>query len=385
MLVKNCLLFVFYYLLQFIKSVKIYQCARYINIPGQCLNQWVDIYGNVKVDLWKCKKNMYCHLIPKKYDEDNYIGVCTYNYKKLYDGDKCSMNSECSSMNCTYNKCVGFSIGEFCNPDNFQCANNLVCRSSKEILPYGEFTKVYKCNNLSQVNETCENNHECDLKLICGNSYIYNLLDLIKSYNIIDIAQLKNVINFEKYNLTKQNTSKICIERALLDNGFPTSDPMICKSGDAIDIEIYPNYNESICVSKKEIIKDCGENNTCIIKADLGNFNNIEILQDCIVSVRGNPFCPLEQKEVAWNNYLSTYQKFYISENVEEKRNLEFHFPVYKDTLNIFNVSQSYWHYKEWQYMYEADSCTKEYFFLKNKAGKLNYYFYYLTFIYFFL
>ena len=47
---KNYLFFICYYLLQFIKSVKIYKCARYINMPKQCLNQWIDI--------------------------------CTYNYKK---------------------------------------------------------------------------------------------------------------------------------------------------------------------------------------------------------------------------------------------------------------------------------------------------------------
>ena len=139
------------------------------------------------------------------------------------------MNSECSSMKCIYNKYVGFSIGVFYNPDNLQNANNLICRSSKEILPYGEFTEVYICNNLSHVIETYDNNNECDLKLKCGNSYIYNLLDLIKSYNIRYIAQLKNLINFEKYTLIKKKTSKVYIERAFLDNGFPTSDPMISK------------------------------------------------------------------------------------------------------------------------------------------------------------
>ena len=184
---------------------------------------------------------------------------------------------------------------------------------------------------------------------------------------------------------SEKNSTKICIERAILANGFPTSDPMICKSGDAIDIEIYPNYNESICASKKKIIKNCGENNTCIIKADLGYLNNTEILQDCIISVRGNPFCPLDQKELAWNNYLSKYNDFYIANDVENKRNEEYHFPVYKDTFDNLNVSQSYWYYKEWQYIFEADSCTKDYFFLINKSEILKYYFCYLIIIYFIL
>ena len=382
---KIYLFILFCYFYEFIKSVKIYQCGRYYNAPNQCLNQWVDTYGNVRVDLWKCPINMYCNLIPKKYDEENYFGICTYNYKKLYDGDKCSINSQCSSLNCNNSKCIGFSIGEFCSPNYFQCANNLVCRASEEILPYGDIKKVYKCNNLSKVNETCENNNECDIKLICANSSIYDIYDLITSYNISNINGIKDIINFENYTLIKKNSTKICIERAILANGFPTSDPMICKSGDAIDIEIYPNYNESICASKKKIIKNCGENNTCIIKADLGYLNNTEILQDCIISVRGNPFCPLDQKELAWNNYLSKYNDFYIANDVENKRNEEYHFPVYKDTFDNLNVSQSYWYYKEWQYIFEADSCTKDYFFLINKSEILKCYFCYLIIIYFIL
>ena len=37
----------------------------------------------------------------------------------------------------------------------------------------------------------------------------------------------------------------------------------------------------------------------------------IEFNQSWMFSVRGNLFCPLEQREVAWKNYLSTYDHYY--------------------------------------------------------------------------
>ena len=152
-----------------------------------------------------------------------------------------------------------------------------------------------------------------------------------------------------------------------------------------MNVEIFPNYNESICVSKKEIIKNCNENNICIIKANFGNKTEIEIAQDCMISVRGNEFCPLNQKEIAWKKYLNTYQNYYDEQKVELKKNIEMHFPVYKDTFNNYEISQLFWYYKEWQYIIEADICTKEFFFLNNKATKLNYSLIYLLYIYIFL
>ena len=367
---QQFLFILLYYLFENIKTAKIYQCARYLGMQNQCLNQWVDTFGNVKVDLWKCPVNMYCHLLSKKYDENNFIGVCTYNYKKLYDKDGCSMDSQCSSFNCTNGKCIGFNGDEYCRPNYFQCANNLTCKITKEILPYGETKQVYKCAKLSQINETCENNNECDVKLVCGNYNIYNLIHLMDSYGIKNINEINNKISLEQYISAKYNTSKVCFERAKLDNGFPSSDSMICKSGDIIDIEIYPNFTESICASKKEIINDCAENNTCTIKANIGQ-SDIEIEQNCTFSAMGNPICPLEQKELAWKEYLEKFENYFNSKEMRMKNNEEKHFPVHKDTLNEYQVSQFFWRYNLWEYNIEADSCTKDYFFLINKDAIL--------------
>ena len=81
----KCLLFIFLnYLLENIKSAKIYQCGRHRDIPNQCRNQLVDIYGKTKVYIYEnakwiliimlFPKNMmkiiimeFIHIIIKKY------------------------------------------------------------------------------------------------------------------------------------------------------------------------------------------------------------------------------------------------------------------------------------------------------------------------------
>jgi hypothetical protein len=370
-----CCFLLLSYLIKYIRNREIYQCSRYNGMIEQCLNKWVDIYGNTRIDLWKCPTNKYCQILSRK-DDDNSIGLCTFNFKRLYDKDYCSYHSDCSSLFCTDGKCQGIYEGGFCIPGKFQCMNNLVCRKKNEIYPYGELKEVYKCSNLSKLNETCENDNECDVRLVCDNKNLTDIInDAIKEDNI---TILKDNITFKEYISMVSRDEKICIQRATLENGSPTQNPMSCISGDIIDYELFDNYYVSFCASKKEIIQDCDEQNICIIRVDLGKYGEIEMKQNCLFTVRGNSLCPLNEKEKAWNNYLSTYEKYYKIADVEKNRDSNIHIPACKNTFNIFEVSQSFWHYTEWIYTIEADSCTQEYFFLRNKASLMNFSLFYL-------
>ena len=357
------------YLLQFSKDREIYQCSRNNARNSQCLNKWVDAYGNTRIDLWKCSSNKFCQILSRK-DENNSIGVCTLNYKKLYDQDYCSYNSECSSLYCSEKKCQGIGENELCHPGSFQCKNNLVCKKKSEFYPYKEVKDIYRCHNLSQLNQTCENDNECDIKLVCANRYIINI---INNSNANNLSELNEKVLFEEYISLKKRNKSICINRASIENGLPATDPMICKSGDTINFEIFPNYTENLCASKKEIIQDCNDDFFCIIKVNLGKFGDVEIKQNCIYTVRGNAFCPLNQKEEAWKNYLNKYDEYYSIAKVNKKRNTSIHIPVHKNTFNILEVSQAYWYYSEWIYSIDADSCTKEFFFLRNNGTFLNF------------
>ena len=368
------LLLSFFY--KYIENITIYQCSRYSGMQEQCLNKWIDSYGNTRMDLWRCPTNKYCQILSRK-EQNNSIGVCTYDYKKKYDQDHCSYDSECTSFFCSEGKCVGLSENALCRPGIFQCQNNLVCKKSIEIYPYNEKKELYKCGKLSKINETCENDNECDIRLVCINQ---NLVDIINNSTSNNISDLKYEIFVDEYNLIKNENNKICIERASLENGLPANDAMACISGDIINIEIFPNYNETLCVSKKEIIRDCNEKNLCLIKANLGKFGDIEIEQECIFSVLGNRLCPLEQREVAWKNYLSTFNKYYSISKQSKKFDTNFHIPAHKYTFNILEISQAYWKYSEWTYFIEADICAQEYFFLTNKGKIINFSILYILF-----
>ena len=351
-------------------------------MPDQCMNKWVDLYNNVMVDLWKCPMNKYCHIIERDYGEKDSIGVCMYNYKKLYNGDVCSTDSECASFNCVNNHCKGFDEGEICAPNLFQCNDDLACKRSKEILPYGEEKDIYKCQKISKINEICENDDECDVKLVCGDSYSYDIINFMNKNNIEDITKLRNNLSFEEYLSIKQNNKKKCVNRASISNGFPTSNPMVCKSGDSINIEIFQNYKESICVSRIELIKSCDKSNSCMISINLGKYNKTNISEECMPSSMGNPFCPLNQRESAWKEYLSKFNDYYIILKEKYSTNTvlngqNYHIPVYKNTLNNFEVSQSFWQYQLWYRYIEADSCAKDFFFLKNGNILFKYYKYF--------
>ena len=353
------------YLLEIANNRIIYQCARNYGRYNQCLNKWVDQYGNTRIDLWKCSNNKICQTLSRNDNNDDSIGVCAYNYKKLYDKDSCSYHSECSSNYCSSGKCEGLIEDDYCSPGIFQCKNNLVCKKRKEYTIYKEIRDVFRCSNLSKINETCEYDYECDVRLVCTNKQIIDMINNTKSKNI---SELKNEILYENYTSTKKNNKKRCIQYSSLENGLPTTEPMACKSGDSINIEIFPNYNETLCVSKKEIIEDCNEENFCIIKANLGKFGDIIKKQDCFVTVRGNYYCPLNEKEIAWNHYLKLYDKYYKEADVDNKRDSKIHIPAHKYTFDILEVSQAYWYYSMWNYSIDADSCTKEYFYLRSKG-----------------
>lgn len=348
-------LFLFFHLSY---QITIYQCSRYSLNLNQCLNEWIDSYGNTRIDLRTCGTNQYCQTLSRKYDEAS-IGVCSYNFKRLFHGDKCSHSSECASMNCKKSKCIGVEYNKYCSPGRFQCENNLVCKKHTEKYAYENIRDVYRCSNLSQIGEICESNYECDEKLVCDSNF---KIDNINNY---DLNSFKNNIS------TFLNESK-CVRRASLENGVVTREPMACKSGDVINYELFEGYKEILCVSKTKVIKQCDSNNKCVVEVDLGNIGTKQVEQDCIYTTKGNPFCPLNEKEMVWKEYLEKYNSFYDSADAKKMRKDEiYHIPVYKDNFNNLDVAKYFWRYQDWEHTLEADVCTESYFFLNNNGEYL--------------
>ena len=360
---KKNLLNIIIFLLSFMKtfSIIIYQCSTINLLSDQCMLNYTDKNGDTHILLKICPENTICQAI-----SDYSMGFCITNIKEVYPGDDCNYNSQCSTRDCSDSICYGFEENKYCNPNKMECKNNMSCRKIFE-----EYRYVYKCLNVSEEGEKCENNNECGFNMVCGTNFDFNMNNNMK------ITRIKEYIEYDEY--LSLNNNKSCIKTASLQNGIITNEEMACKSGQLIPIEIFPGKKDYICGSKQKIIKNCDKYSKCIIEVDIGSFGKIELEQECIMSVIGNLICPLNQKELAWKNYLNIHQKNYEKEKSKDK----IHIPYNKYTLKNGEVSKAWWEYNDWIHSIEGDECSKDYFFIKNGSNEIRYKIYYLISILF--
>lgn len=354
-------IFMFYFLK--INSITVYQCSTMQFLPEQCMLNYTDKNGDTHILLKICQQNYICQ--PNR---DYSMGFCIFNVKEVPPGNKCYYSAECSTRNCDNEVCLGYTENKYCNPEKTECNYNMTCRKTLEENRY-----VYKCLNISDIYEECDNNYDCGFNLVCG--YNFSINETINDLEITDNITLNDIKNYTSssdyyLNLTENKT---CINRASLKNGEITNEEMACESGQGIPIEIFEGKEEFICCSKKRIIKDCDKNNKCIIEVDIGLSTNIELEQDCLFSNIGNLICPLDQKEKAWKNYLDIYESIF-SKEIEES----VHNPYNKFNLQNGDVMKAYWQYFDWIHSIEGDECAIKYFFINNKSNMIFYNIYYL-------
>ena len=358
-MIKILLIFIsFVYFLR-INSVTIYQCSNSELLSEQCMSNWTDKNGNIHISLKKCPDNKICQPI-----KDYSMGFCMANLKYLYPGDACGYFTQCTSRYCG-NICYGDKENHYCNPKIKHCDQNLSCRKQIE---EGNMT-VYKCLNLSNINEECEKNDDCELNLVCA--WKKDLRDNINQ-ETLEINDIKNYLSNDEYlNIIKNKT---CINRASLKNGMISSEEMSCESGELIEIEIIPGIKESLCGSKNKIVKDCDINNKCIVEADFGFLGKMNIEEKCVSSNLGNLICPLKEKENAWKNYLNKYKIIFEKQDVNKMReDKEIHIPYDKEKLKSNELSEAFWEYYDWIHNLEADECAKQYFFINSKSNLIKY------------
>lgn len=350
-----------------IYSVTIYQCSNSEFLSDQCMFNWTDKNGNTHISFKKCPDDKICQPI-----KDYSMGFCVSNFKFAYPGEECKRASQCSSKICQ-ETCKGLDFKEYCIPKKKVCDFNLSCRKKFD---EDEQRIVYRCLNLSDINEDCEENDDCELNLVCA----WNK-DIGKDIKVSKIEDIKNYITMNEYlNITKNKT---CINRASLKNGIISNEPMACESGDLIHVELYQGIKEYFCASKIKIVKDCDFNYKCTVEADVGYFGKIHLEEECVSSNLGNLVCPLNQKENAWKIYLEKYEEIFKKNKINKKREKEeIHIPYNKDTLKSPELSEYFWEYYDWIHNLDADECTKQYFFVNNQYKSINYSIY-LLYIYF--
>jgi hypothetical protein len=132
-------------------SCPVYNCAT---LPtGQCTYD-----NNTSVPdsflLQRCDAGKYCpQLIANS--------TCEVTPSPLYyPGSPCSLDSECTSRNCTANTCVGLGLGDVCTTQD-ECLIGLSCRLN-------DTAKV--CMTQLGAGQTCTSDYDCQNSLGCFNS-----------------------------------------------------------------------------------------------------------------------------------------------------------------------------------------------------------------------
>ena len=363
---KELITFIFVSIIYLIKktfSITVYQCSNMQLLSEQCMLNYTDKNGDTHILLKICPENKICQ--PSR---DYSMGFCIFNVKELSPMNACYYPAQCSTRSCT-GLCNGYIETQFCNPQKMECNNGLNCRKTLE-----RNREVYKCLNVSELYEECDNNNDCGFNLVCGynkslNEIIYNNdSNTNTNINAINLNEIINYMNSSEYlNLTE---NKYCMNRAELKNGIITNEEMACQSGELIPIKNTENEIKGyICGTKKRIIKDCDKDYKCVIEADIGLKDNIELEQECLFSNIGNLICPLDQKEKAWKTYLNIHDIFYREKHLENV----IHVPYDKYSLQNGEVMKAYWEYFDWIHSIEGDECAKQYFFMNNKSNKICY------------
>jgi hypothetical protein len=347
----------------------------------QCMLNWTDKNGNTHISFKTCPEGQICQTL-----EDKSMGFCYINIKTVYPGEKCYYISQCSSRKCINEYCLGFDFKEFCNPQKRECDQNLNCRKQYNESAYFE-KEIYRCSNLSNVGEECNENNDCELNLVCAWTKDLSKNIILNNTKNFTINNTQQYLSYEEYLNLTQYKNKTCIERASLQNGIISSEIMGCESGDMLEVELYEDVKVRMCVEREKILKDCNESHKCLVEVDLGFFGKLELEEECVDTNLGNLTCPLDQKEKAWKNYLEKYYKYIIKENLNKKRiKKEIHIPYDKDDLKNSELSEAYWRYYDWEHTLEADECVTEYYFINNKSQYLvilNIYVYLLFFFIF--
>ena len=112
---------------------------------------WTDKNSNTHISLKRCHHTQDC-----KSNKDYSMGFCIDNLKNVLPGEKCYYKPECITNLCYEHICCGYNDHQYCNPRKKYCNPNLSC-----ILTYENMESAYRCSNLSDIEEECENNDHC--------------------------------------------------------------------------------------------------------------------------------------------------------------------------------------------------------------------------------
>lgn len=205
-----------------------------------------------------CPDKMKCN--SKQIQEGDGIYTCSNYFLTKMLGEKCSVDIECYSKNCTNGICSSKLIGD-------SCANTYECEGSS-------FCKSGICHRYLKENEICTDQSEmCPYGYICAQAYA-------------------------------GAPDRICIKQHSVKSGEFAANSYICESG---------LYDTNICYDTKlpqgeKPFKECKSNEDCdIIKVYKGVETNIK--GSCRSGREGKMRCAVVSTSDEWKEYIRVFRK----------------------------------------------------------------------------
>lgn len=256
---------------------KQYQCAEKTLLNEKCVLVEKDENGKELHYISNCGKSETCRILA----ETEIIGVCFNRlpYKVVrWVGEKCTLNGECITKQCSDGKCIGIPDGGKCN-NHHHCSNKSYCNNN------GIWEALLKKGDV------CASSLDCDFPLICGHN-------------------------------TKGDSMK-CMEMFSLENGSFTNDDLLCKSGYADNKE---SNEDKYCAESTTSVEKCSldDSSECIQKVTFGTGETVEKNKACNCTVSGKEgYCPITTDKEEWIEYIQTYKTFIQEAEFEEEDNIQ--------------------------------------------------------------
>ena len=127
-----------------------YVCSKEFSTDTACAKQSFD--NGAVIKLRKCSDESKVCDIKEVEDEE---GLCSASYStpKFFPGEYCRADSECYSLKCHNNTCVGHSLGGSCQED-VECDSGLYCAQGQ-------------CVSALGAGKTCSEEIKCKANLVC--------------------------------------------------------------------------------------------------------------------------------------------------------------------------------------------------------------------------
>ena len=205
-----------------------------------------------------CPNNMKCD--SRQLQDGDNIYTCNNYFLTKMLGEKCSVNIECYSKNCTKGICSAKSIGDTCS-GTYECEGSSFCQNGV-------------CHRYLKENEICtDHNERCPYGYICAQPYA-------------------------------GAEDRVCIKQHSIKAGNFAASANLCESG---------KYEMNTCYDTKlppgeQSFKECNSDEDCVVIKVLKGVET-KIKGSCSSGREGKMRCGVVSTSKEWKEYIRVFRK----------------------------------------------------------------------------